>query len=459
MPPAIAHRSDGEIISPPDEMDLLYRRWKSAIKLGALPPYEDVALGGLGRLNEHLAIVRTNEQGRLEILRAGRRFETWLGAKIDSALVDDLRADCALALTDCITIALQRQEPSRSMAHQVRDGFVETFDLMALPLKSLWGPPLFLVLIKQHERRYSLVETIFDATDEGMLALEGICDEQRDLVDFRIIALNEGAARLMNQPRALLQWKRLSETKLHCSTRGLFEQLATAIAICQQGTFEVSYPEGSITRHLKIAIVPVGDLLSLTLTDVGEIKSREQSFRLLFESNPVPMWLLDQASLRFLEVNDAAVQHYGYSRPEFMEMSALEIRPIEDHDSARQLLTGLVGAYEADRAWRHIKSDGSAIEVFPYLRVLVTDAKPRILAALFDVTERRKAEARVVHMAHHDALTNLPNRVLFRDRLENALARVRRHGESLAVLCIDLDHFKSALASRSGSFPVYLAEN
>jgi diguanylate cyclase (GGDEF)-like protein len=61
---------------------------------------------------------------------------------------------------------------------------------------------------------------------------------------------------------------------------------------------------------------------------------------------------------------------------------------------------------------------------------------------LTDIAERREAEARIRHMAHHDALTDLPNRVFFRDRLAQALARARREGEAVAVLCLDLDRFK-----------------
>ncbi len=59
-----------------------------------------------------------------------------------------------------------------------------------------------------------------------------------------------------------------------------------------------------------------------------------------------------------------------------------------------------------------------------------------------DITDRQRAEERIVHMARHDALTDLPNRLMLRERLEHELKRVKR-GECLAVLCLDLDHFKS----------------
>jgi diguanylate cyclase (GGDEF)-like protein len=59
-----------------------------------------------------------------------------------------------------------------------------------------------------------------------------------------------------------------------------------------------------------------------------------------------------------------------------------------------------------------------------------------------DITDRQRAEERIVHMARHDALTDLPNRMMLRERLEHELKRVKR-GECLAVLCLDLDHFKS----------------
>jgi diguanylate cyclase (GGDEF)-like protein len=64
------------------------------------------------------------------------------------------------------------------------------------------------------------------------------------------------------------------------------------------------------------------------------------------------------------------------------------------------------------------------------------------VATHLDVTEQHRSEARIAYMARHDALTDLPNRMLLRDRLENALAGIRRGGRSLAVLVLDLDRFK-----------------
>lgn len=178
---------------------------------------------------------------------------------------------------------------------------------------------------------------------------------------------------------------------------------------------------------------------------IEDLKRREASFRLLFESNPLPMLVYDTATLRILSVNDAAVAHYGYLREQFLSKSAGDVCPVNDRSSFVELLREVPGMRRAqtDETWRQIRADGSEFEVSVFLRALKYEGQEAALVAIIDVTERKRAEASVVRMAHHDALTGLTNRVLFRQRLNEALARTHREGHGVAIHCLDLDHFKS----------------
>src|SRR5437868_10338448 len=68
--------------------------------------------------------------------------------------------------------------------------------------------------------------------------------------------------------------------------------------------------------------------------DVTDDRTAAESFRLLFESSPVPMWVVERSSLKFLAVNAAAVEHYGYTRHEFLNMTSLDIRPAYERQRA-----------------------------------------------------------------------------------------------------------------------------
>src|SRR5947207_9331260 len=86
-------------------------------------------------------------------------------------------------------------------------------------------------------------------------------------------------------------------------------------------------------------------------------------YRLLFESNPQPMWVYDLATLRFLAVNDAAVRHYGYSRAEFFDMTLRDIRPSEDVKLLEDYLAKVYSEIDNAGEWRHRKKDGTLINV------------------------------------------------------------------------------------------------
>ena len=146
---------------------------------------------------------------------------------------------------------------------------------------------------------------------------------------------------------------------------------------------------------------------------------------------------------QFIGVNDAAVQHYGYSRETFLGMQLRQIWPEDEWATHSQALQHVGDVYNSSRDWRHLKADGSEIHVLTFGRRVAFDGRDGYLVAVVDITERRKAEARIAHMAHHDGLTNLPNRDYYQDRLREALDRGKAGSRRVAVLCVDLDLFKN----------------
>jgi diguanylate cyclase (GGDEF)-like protein/PAS domain S-box-containing protein len=185
--------------------------------------------------------------------------------------------------------------------------------------------------------------------------------------------------------------------------------------------------------------------------DITEMKRREASFRLLFDGNPVPMFVCARDDRRILAVNDAAIDHYGYDRATLLTMN---LRNIEDDADQTQFhdLESAAADEDAGKTWTHRKADGTPIDVAIFSRLLTHDDIPAVLIAAMDITERKRAEARVAYMAHHDALTALPNRVKLRLRMEEMLTRMQRQGGGVAALCIDLDGFKSVNDALGHSF-------
>jgi diguanylate cyclase (GGDEF)-like protein/PAS domain S-box-containing protein len=172
----------------------------------------------------------------------------------------------------------------------------------------------------------------------------------------------------------------------------------------------------------------------------SELKQREASFRLLFDSNPVPMIVCSRDGEHILGVNDAAVEHYGYSRAEF---GKLTIKSLQAFENELPWLSDASDDEQAARTWKHVRADGALIDLAIYSRELVYGDQPAVLLALMDITERKRAESRLAFMAQHDGLTGLPNRTLLRQQMDDMLAHTRRSAEKIAVLVLGLDNFKA----------------
>lgn len=139
----------------------------------------------------------------------------------------------------------------------------------------------------------------------------------------------------------------------------------------------------------------------------AQLLDTERRYRLLFERNPLPFWVFDAQTLAFLEVNDAAVRHYGYRREEFLAMTVLDIRPPEDGQSVRESLLGAPNP--EGEIWRHLKKDGSVIDVRIYTATIVYGDRPARLVLAEDISHTVAYERELHHRATHDSTTGLYN--------------------------------------------------
>ncbi|MBL8383558.1 MAG: PAS domain S-box protein [Burkholderiales bacterium] len=138
------------------------------------------------------------------------------------------------------------------------------------------------------------------------------------------------------------------------------------------------------------------------VTEVREAQAAladsERRYRAMFASNPQPMWVYDVETLRFLDVNDAAVAHYGYSRDEFRAMSVLDIRPEEDrrHYERPGMPTTTGTVMQGVR--RHQRKNGHRIEVEVASHDLMFKGRRAVHVLVNDVTERSRVEREILKL-------------------------------------------------------------
>jgi len=129
--------------------------------------------------------------------------------------------------------------------------------------------------------------------------------------------------------------------------------------------------------------------------DVTDLKRREESFRLLFDANPLPMFVYALEDFRFLAVNDAAVAHYGYTRAQFLNLTAADIRPPEDRERFEEAIRSGAQLPNRGNTWRHLKADGTPIDVQVFSCPISHQDRPAVLVAIYDVTERIRIDTQL----------------------------------------------------------------
>jgi PAS domain S-box-containing protein len=168
------------------------------------------------------------------------------------------------------------------------------------------------------------------------------------------------------------------------------------------------------------------ELQNKELLQAQELKSaydNDQKYRYMFASNPQPMWIYDLETLAFLEVNDAAIHHYGYSKEEFLSMTLKNIRPKEDIEALMQDIEKTKNVYNPAGQWRHLKKNGEIIFVEIISHPITFNGQKARHVMVTDITERKQSEASI--LAKHElfrttfnisplssVLTKLPERTI-----------------------------------------------
>lgn len=174
------------------------------------------------------------------------------------------------------------------------------------------------------------------------------------------------------------------------------------------------------------------------------LRESEERFRTLIEKAPLCVGISDEHGI-FETVNPAYCALYGYTAEEMIGQHFTFLFPQRQRAEKARTYERRLASWSEGRAEVEVVTKSGELLTVLATTVPITgpDGRPKTASFVLDITDRKRTEQHLDHLAHHDTLTSLPNRILFHDRLTQALAHARRHGQLAALLFLDLDGFKS----------------
>lgn len=176
-----------------------------------------------------------------------------------------------------------------------------------------------------------------------------------------------------------------------------------------------------------------------------QLQASEQRFHTIFSSVSDGILLRDVETTKVVEVNQSACDMFGYTRDELLgstvdKLSSGEV-PFTSAEVIQRFARVRSGTTETFE-WSSKTKGGRIFNTDVTLQKVTFGDRDYLLSTVRDITERKRNEAQIVQMARHDSLTGLPNRRVFVEAVQQAIARAHRGGRGFAVIYLDLDHFK-----------------
>ena len=250
---------------------------------------------------------------------------------------------------------------------------------------------------REAEERLCLSEERYRALFEGSLA--GIYRTSRD---GKILSCNDAFARILGYEPGELRRLRAQDLYFSAEDRETGMESLSRNGALRASECRLKRRDGSPVWVLEnVSLVPgsdgpeiEGSMIDITDRHLVEdaLRDSEERYRNLFDRNPLPMWVYDVESLRIVDVNDAAVRHYGYSRADFAAMSLPDLRPEAERANFRAKVAPEARVPQPFFPSRHLRRDGTVIHV-EVSAVDLPGASRHRMALARDVTDRVRAEA------------------------------------------------------------------
>jgi len=353
----------------------------------------------------------------------------------------------------------------RLQAVKLGDGIViSAGDVSARKFSEAKNVQLTELMREERDRFRSVAETSMD----GLFICEAVRDTTGEIVDFRFTYLNRNAEKMINLSPAVLDGGLLCEVLPFVRRDGLFQRYCDVVrsGLPLEYEFHVDDPR-VLGKWIRVQAVKLADGIVVTASDITLPKANEDSLvrladsmRAIMASSPFAMIVTDSDGI-ITRINPAAEHMLWYSPEELVGIQTplVMLDPQEVTQRAIVLSDELGIAVKPglevlsvkprrglleEAEWRLKRRDGSHVDVQLTISALLgTEGQMVGLILLaYDITERKKTQDYITHLAHHDSLTQLPTRALLHDRLTVAITRAARFGKKVAVLMLDLDNFK-----------------
>lgn len=419
------------------------------------------------RLGAHLdalgsgLIVVDNEACIRYLNDTARRLTGWNAADVQGRLVysvfHPLDARYSPMLTPAeVCMRDERPYPPTELRLRARDGAQSPIEVMALPLKrpsgTADGAMMIFSEISEREKRIDqwrrqarLTQGVLDHLSEGVLTTDPVgvirFANARALRMFGYVWEDiEGSSVSKLMPVPFLNSPSVRLTDYISSERAV--GLPKVVGWRKDAT---TFPVELVVQNLTIEHAQ--GLLVIVRDITERLRSDNLSQRLgrLLDAASDEVYIFDAQTLRFVEVNRGARRNLGYHPSEMTHMTPLVISEQLDAGALHGYLDKLREGVVENVTYRcqHRRADGSRYPVEVRLNYSREEEPPVFLAIAVDITEREQVEQRLHHMAHHDALTGLPNRATLLDRLGQAILASKRSNRQIGVLMLDVDHFKT----------------